>query len=896
MRTLGGGGLFDRSDDVVIMIDGTGLMYRAFYAIRGLTGPGGEPTNAAYGFTNMLLRLIDDYEPGYMAVAFDTGRPEYRLEKYPEYKGHRPDMPDDLRPQFDYAREVLLAMGIPSLEIEGVEADDVIGTVAARFASEGRDVLIVTGDRDFLQLVSPEVGVLLTRRGITSMDLYDRERIEEELELPPERLADLKGLMGDSSDNIPGVPGVGEKTGIRLLREFGTLEETLQNTDRVWGKKLPESLRENAQLARLSKELATIRRDIPVDISLQDCRMGDRDDQELAEALRRLGFNSIVKRLGLDDLPRKVSEGEAIRAMEVLQEDAPLPDIADGSDVVLDWVFSSEGEHPSGPLYLSLNLSSSGCAYTVDNTDGGRESSVRGLLQRIAGIRGGRIVGHHFKPLLVWAGLEAAASPLFDIKIAAYLLEPARSSYPLQSLGYAYLGAPVPADEDVPLGDGEDLAAFTSARLEAMQQLTSALETELHVAGLAPLFADVEIPLIPILAAMQRRGIRVDEQILMRQGEELDARTGELQRKIWEAAGEEFNINSPKQLGVILFEKLGLDVIKRTKTGPSTDSEVLRQLAAEHELPRMVLQYRNLVKLKGTYVSGLLKQIDEGTGRIHTTFKQCVTATGRLSSADPNLQNIPIRDEEGRLLRRAFVAEPGWDLVAADYSQIELRILAHLAGDQKLIEAFSQGEDIHSRTAAEVFGVPPGEVTKEMRSAAKAVNFGIIYGISGYGLSRSLDIDPTESQKYIDDYLDRLPGVRDYFEGVISEARRDGYVRTLMGRIRHLGEINDRVWHRRRFAERAAMNTPIQGTAADIMKKAMIDVSAALEQADIRCNMLLQVHDELIWEVQRSQVRQLCALVRDVMERSTVLDVPLKVDLKTGSNWYDMRAVDVQGD
>lgn len=886
------GGLFGTEDQVVILIDGTGLMYRAFYAIRGLTGPSGEPTNAAYGFTNMLLRLIDDCEPGYMAVAFDTGRPEYRLEKYPDYKGHRPDMPDDLRPQFDYARDVLQAMGIPSLEIEGVEADDVIGTVAARFASEGTDVLIVTGDRDFLQLVSGRVGVLLTRRGITRMDRYDRERVEEELELPPERLADLKGLMGDSSDNIPGVPGVGEKTGVRLLKEFGTLEETLQNIDRVWGKKLPESLRENRELALLSKELGTIRCDIPVEVSLQDCRIQEQDAAALAEVLRRLGFTSIVERLGLDDLPRKFGEGVAIEAMKILEDEDSLPEIDDGADAVVDWVIGDDG----GPLYVSVHLPSEGYACTVNNADDTGGHLARELLKKIAAIRDGRVTGYHFKPLLVWAGVRQFASHLFDIKVAAYVVDPTRSSYPLEGLGYGYLGSSIPTHEDAEIGDAEALVAFSSARLQAMESLASALEAELDVAGLGPLFAEIEAPLIPILAAMQRRGIQADEEILTKQGEDLALRTSDLQQQIWNEAGEEFNINSPKQLGVILFEKLKLDVIKRTKTGPSTDSEVLGQLATKHEVPRLVLLYRHLVKLRGTYVTGLLKQIEPCTGRIHTTFKQSVTATGRLSSADPNLQNIPIRDEEGRQLRRAFGTEPGWKLVAADYSQIELRILAHVSSDDKLIEAFTRGEDIHSRTAAEVFGVTPDEVTPEMRSAAKAVNFGIIYGISGYGLSRSLDIDPAESQKYIDDYLERLPGVRDYFRRVIAEARSNGYVRTLMGRIRHLPEINDRVWHRRRFAERAAMNTPLQGTAADIIKKAMIEMATALTETDIDCHLLLQVHDELIWEVKETQVDDLCVLARDVMEKSTVLKVPLKVDLKVGSNWYDMHPVHLQDD
>ncbi len=876
-------------EHMLIAVDGTSLMYRAYYAIRELTGPDGSATNAVYGFTNMLLRLMDDYDPEFMVVAFDRGKPEYRLQLYPDYKGHRPEMPDDLRSQFAPARDILAGLGIPCLEVDGVEADDVIAAVADKFASRSHECLIVTGDKDFLQLVNDHVRVLLTRRGITDMTEYDRDQVLEDLGLPPELLADMKGLMGDSSDNIPGVPGVGEKTAQKLLGQFDSVEDILENLDAVPGKRLPETLQEYAEDARMSKKLATIERDVPIDISLADCRTGELDRESLRNTFARLGFRRIAERVGLDEeadaspAPEWAPECETIALEDSEEVFRQLP--AEG-EVVIDVRIEAKGVRGDLRHLVVYDTAGERAHHLHLGDDADVTVVAHQLLGRLLGSPDLRVIGCGLRPLLLWVGAHDPAAKLVDLKVLAYLLDPSQSSHSLEVLGHRYLNRQLPE-----LTDDFD-PDIASARLGAMCELAEYLQGQARVIGVEELFAEVEMPLIPLLSAMQNRGVRVDATILRQEGDQLDAEIEEIQGRIWELAGRQFNINSPKQLGQVLFAELELPVVKKTKTGPSTDSEVLDELAAEHEIPQLVLEYRHLAKLRGTYVSGLLKEIDSESSRVHTTFRQCVTATGRLSSADPNLQNIPVRDPRGRRLRRAFGTDPGWKLVAADYSQIELRVLAHFSRDETMIEAFRADEDIHARTATEVFGVKPDEVTPEMRSAAKAVNFGIIYGISGYGLSRSLDIDAEESQEYIDDYLDRMPGVRDYLRDVVERAREDGYVRTLMGRIRYLPDLYSRTWHRRKFAERAALNTTIQGTAADIIKKAMVRVDRATRKEDFASHLLLQVHDELIWEVPEEHVSRLTELARSVMEQVVSLRVPLWVDFKVGDNWHDMQPLE----
>ncbi|MFO7942289.1 MAG: DNA polymerase I [Bacillota bacterium] len=860
-----------QESDPVLLVDGTSLVYRAFFAISNLTAPDGRPTNAVYGFTNMLLRLIEDSECDCIVVAFDRGEPSYRLEVYPDYKGHRPEMPADLRPQFDMVREVLDGLGIPRIEIDGVEADDIIGTMARRLSESGRRSVVVTGDKDLLQLVSDDIEVRLTRRGITEMENYDLQRVRSEYGVEPRELIDVKALMGDSSDNVPGVPGVGEKTALKLVKKIGSLEEVLERPEMAGGKAIPARLRENADRARMSRVLVEIHTDIETDLDVEGLRPPEIDREALGKVLSDLGFERLLERLDIE------IEGDHAESVPLEERSAT------------DWMESGEVDALQGRLavdWWSDDDDALRIAFAADSDSGvllsGESEDVADAAAELLDSPPLEMVGHELGEFLARVGVGRPRADLFDVELAAYLLDPARSSYPLDTLSRSYL------ESSLTSGEGEEGAG---TRLDVLLGLRDVLETELRALEVWELFSEIERPLLPILARMRLNGITVDRDILAAQGEELRERIEEVEQKIWERAGHEFNVSSPKQLGEVLFEEMELPVIKKTKTGYSTDAEVLGQLSVDHPIADDVLEYRSLVKLRG-YVSGLSSEIDPDTGRIHSTFHQAVTATGRLSSSDPNLQNIPIREETGRRLRRAFVAPEGQALLAADYSQIELRVLAHFSEDRTLIESFTNDEDIHRRTASEVFDVPMDEVTSDLRNAAKAVNFGIIYGISAFGLSRNLKIDPDRAQEYIDGYLERLPGVRRYMDDVVDRAREDGYVRTLFGRIRYLPEINHRVYHRRAFAERMALNTPIQGTAADIIKKAMValegDAGAHGEK------LLLQVHDELIWEVPESRVDSLASRAKETMEAAADLAVPLKVDFKSGPNWYDLQRLEVE--
>ena len=885
-------------DDSIILVDGTSLMYRAFYAMPTLTDPEGRVTNAAYGFTNMLLRLMEDYEPEFLAVTFDRGKPKYRLQVYSEYKGHRPDMPEDLRHQFSMTKDVLDALGIAHIEREGVEADDLLGSMAKRFATDGYRVIIVTGDKDMLQVIDDRICVEVTRQGITDTHRYDKEAVIKEYGVTPPRMADMKGLMGDSSDNIPGVPKIGLKRAQRLLKEFKTLEGVLKNVDNIGGKKIPEYIREHADNARMSKELAVIRDDLNIDLSLQDCALSEPDPEKVNETFRELGFDSILQRLDLDQPPEFNSLSKTddfdlevmcnAGADDVEELLAMIDHIADNDTLLLDWVMDGESPWEASEFHVSVAFEKSRKGYFLFSL---QQDALESLVACMSGGERLRITGHSLKPLLVRSSQQFISDSIFDCRIAAYLLEPSRNAYSLRELAQKYLGKSIPSRAEVlSVEETEQFEDMMNHRLAAISALQEPLNAELESADLMQLFENIEKPLMPLLAFMQVRGIQLDAEVLRQFGQELKQDISEIEKKIWEIAGHEFNVNSPKQLSKVLFDELGLPVIKETKTGYSTDSEVLNELAEEHEIGEMVLNYRKLVKLQGTYVEGLLSEIDSDTGRVHTTFHQCVAATGRLSSSDPNLQNIPIRQKRGRLLRKAFKAPAGWLLLAADYSQIELRILAHFSKDEKLQQAFNQDKDIHVQTAAEVFGVEQSQVTDQMRERAKAVNFGIIYGISGYGLAKNIDTDAEQSQEYIDNYLDRMPGVQRYLDEVVQKARNDGYVRTLMDRIRYLPDLEHRVWHRRQFAERAALNTPIQGTAADIIKKAMVEVQHEIRQAQLDCHLLLQVHDELIWEVPQENLVELAEIAESNMESVIELDVPLKVDLKVGQNWYDMES------
>lgn len=866
----------------LFLLDGHSLAFRAFFALPLLTTGSGRYTNATHGFAMMLTRLLEDYRPDYIAVAFDKGRPTVRLERYPEYKGTRQKAPTEMSEQIPYIKEILAAHRIPVLEYPGYEADDIIGTLAARAEAEGLQTMIVTGDRDALQLVSSDVTVLLNRKGISDVEVYDPDAVRTRYCLEPRQLIDLKALMGDTSDNIPGVPGIGEKTGIKLISAAGDLETLLADPAAYTSKRQLELLETHRDLALLSQELATIIRDLPLDLDLPDLRRQPTDYAALVSAYREYELKGLLDRLPAAQVATASTVGEAVSC-----EQCQL-----GCEA--DWARLDESVKASRRLTLSLRRLGQGQLALALTADGRQVFVLPDVLP--AGDRLNRLLscpdlqlsGHDCK------GLEVALHayriklpvPAGDSLLAAYLLEPSQTDYSLARLAEAHLGEHLAS----PAGDLLDNLAIEAA---ATARLIPLLEGQLAERQLDYLYRQIELPLSSVLAAMELQGVRVDQSVLEAMQASLDQRLTAIMSDIHALAGEVFNINSPKQLGFVLFEKLRLPVIKKTKTGYSTDAEVLEALADQHEVVNRILEYRQLSKLKSTYLDGLLLVIDQADSKVHTTYNQTVTTTGRLSSSEPNLQNIPVRLAEGREIRKAFLPGSGFDyILAADYSQIELRILAHVSQDPILIKAFMHDEDIHTRTAAEVFGVDLADVTREMRSQAKAVNFGIIYGISDYGLSRDLKISRGEARAYIDRYFARYAGVKNYVERVITQARQDGFVTTLLNRRRYLPDINSRNFNLRSFAERTAMNTPIQGSAADQIKLAMVNIERRLSQEHYDSRMILQVHDELIFEVPADELEQMTALVRSEMEHALELLVPLKVDVKVGTNWFNVAPVD----
>lgn len=878
-----------------MIIDGNSLMHRAFYALPPLVDAQGRYTNAVYGFLTMLLRVIEEENPSNLVVAFDLKGPTIRHEIYEDYKGTRKKTPDELVGQFELVHSVLEAMRIKVVEVPGYEADDLIGTIAKNFP--GKEVLVVTGDRDALQLVDERIEILLTKKGISEIARFGLGEIEEVYGVTPEQLIDVKALMGDSSDNIPGVPGVGEKTALKLIKEFGSLESVLENIDKVGGKKLPELLREYADQARLSKELARII--CEVELPFEDYRVEVYDEEALYKLLDELGFKTLIKRMDLSvdvDMETYDVKGYVLKDQEELK--AILEGIKPTDRVGLFPLIKTEKKQ--------AKLVGYSVAYQESEAWKVALLPYRDVSKHIADFIGNRASRQQ---VVLWQGKEVwrnilsssnklccpiesdVDSSFFDIEIAAYLLDPSRSSYEVADLAQRYLGSSVVFSDEWWQTE-ESMLEYAGQLGVILMNLHEALAVELANLGMTELFYRMEMPLLFVLASMEHQGFLLDREQLKAMEEELDLKIGELQEEIFRLAGFEFNINSTQQLGKVLFEELDLPVTKKTKTGYSTDSEVLESLLDKHPIVELILEYRQLVKLRSTYIIGLREVVDKDSGRVHTTFKQTVTATGRLSSTEPNLQNIPVRMELGRRLRKVFVAPEGHLLLAADYSQIELRLLAHISQDEKLIKAFADGEDIHTRTAAEVFGVDLNEVSAEMRSAAKAVNFGIIYGISDYGLARGLHIGRGQAQAYIDSYLERYPGVRKYMQSVVANAYEDGYVRTMFQRIRYLPELNSRIWHRRQFAERTALNTPIQGSAADIIKLAMIRVFQRLQQEKLDSKLLLQVHDELILEVADNEVRVVTEILKQEMEEVVALSVPLEVDIKVGPNWYEMVKID----
>ena len=843
----------------LILIDGNSLINRAFYATPLLSNKNGLPTNAVLGFTNMLLRLIAEEKPEYMLVAFDRKEPTFRHEMYAEYKGTRKPMPEELRPQIDALKDVLDAMRIARFEQPGIEADDVIGTVSRLFPTKN---LILTGDKDSFQLVDEKTTVLFTRRGISDTESFAAENFKEKTGIDPAQIIDLKALMGDSSDNIPGVPGVGEKTAKDLLSRYESIENLYEHTDELTGK-LKEKIEEGRELCFLSKRLATIDLNVFFDKSLEDLRVKMPLPKEARAKFVELEFHSIVKKAELFETQseQKSEEKAGVAAPDtVVVSDEKQIEPLFGKKLAIhigDTVSLSDGEKEYS-LLIKRSFFDEGFEF---------DGAIKAL-KPVFEDENARIIVFSKKKLrhtLATFGIDLKAFA-DDVSLEKYIVDFSGKEEDLNDLLIGY---------DLP----ESCPAFS------LYVLSERLIGDLKQNDQLSLYCDVELPLSDVLYDMETAGFKVDENIIHELNEKYKAILSDLSEKIYELAGEKFNVNSPKQLGAILFEKLGLNPGKKKKGSFSTGVEVLEEISDDHEIVPLILKYRRIAKLNSTYIEGFLPLVDKRTGLIHTVFNQTLTATGRLSSKEPNLQNLPIRNEEGREIRRFFVPSDGEHiLVGADYSQIELRLLAHFSECEKLVEAYKNDEDIHSLTASEVFGVPIGSVTKEMRRSAKAVNFGIIYGISEYGLAKNIKISPREAKKYIDRYFASYPNVKEYMEKNVEFARKNGYVSTLCGRKRFIRDINSPNYNLRSFSERAAMNMPLQGSSADIIKIAMINVFSRLKRENLKSRLILQVHDELIIDALKTEKEQVEKLLKEEMENAVKLRVPLTVEVYSGAS------------
>ncbi len=864
-----------------VILDGSSLMYRAFYALPLLTSSSGVYTNAVLGFSNMLLKIFQDLDPDYLVIAFDKGKKTFRNELFPDYKGTRKKTPEELSAQIPLLHEMAEALGIILVEKEGYEADDIIGTLSTEAARAGHQAIVVTGDRDALQLVRPGVRVMLTKKGISDMADYDEAAFREEYGLEPLRLIDLKGLMGDTSDNIPGVPGVGPKTAIKLLQTYGSLEAVLSNTGEVSGKKLRENLENNREQAILSKRLATIDCGVP-DISIDfDSYTVHPDAAKLADFCGRYELNSMAKKWNKymtgSEATAVEPETVALPDFKLISKETELASIAAASELGIAVAFSDGGKDPfcrlSGIAVSVLPQEEIFCM-TAD------EPGFPKLLELLQD--GRRVYALELKQL--YHGGITEIGSFAGLEFAGYLLYPEQTDYRLETL----LKKEMP---EISLTEGKsDPMARMAAEAFAIGRLGRKLFGKLEQEQLMTLHDDMERPLVPVLAKMEQRGVYVNRERLAEKSHEIGLRLSSIEEDIYTLAGGEFNINSPKQLGEILFERLGLPASKKTKTGYSTNVEVLEGLRFKHPIIESILSYRTLAKLKSTYLDSLEELISRETGRVHTSFNQTVTATGRLSSSNPNLQNIPVRTDEGKQIRALFEPGEGYDaLLSADYSQIELRLLAHMSGDESFIDAFRQGQDVHARTAAEVFGVPLDAVGAELRRKAKAVNFGIVYGISDYGLSRDLHISRKEAGEYIRLYFERYPGVKNFLDETVKKAHETGYVTTMFGRRRALPAIHSSNYNQRMLAERMAMNTPIQGSAADIIKLAMISANDKLEKAGVKSRILLQVHDELVLEAVSVEIEQVSAILKEAMENVVELSVPLIIDIHSGKDWAEAK-------
>lgn len=890
--------------DKILLIDGHSILNRAFYGLPDLTSPDGRHTNAVYGFLNILFKILDEEKPRYLAVAFDVHAPTFRHKMYPEYKGTRHPMPEELREQVPLMQDVLRAMGVDLLMMEGYEADDILGTAARRSERKDMDVTILSGDRDLLQLATDRTVIRIpkTRGGSTTVEDYHASDVVEKYGITPEQVIEIKSLMGDSADNIPGVPGIGEKTAKKILQQFGTLENAREHLGEITPKRARENLEAHYDLAVLSKKLATIDTDAPVDLNYEEAVLGNLFTDEAYALFRELGFKKL--------LPRFHRDGDA----DSTGEEIPHPA-----------VICTPGELDALTGELRAKSARVGLAALCSRDPKSRRVEVAGIAVAAGkkiwyaaahssdspedtSLSEGQLIEAATQladsvPEVCFCDLKGflAAVPvrerkgLFDISIANYLLRPQNGSATYDEIAAEYAGLTLPTAEEIfaskklpPVPDMAEDRAARYAGMTAYAALCSAepLREKLRETGMEKLFEEIEMPLVFTLYGMEEDGICLKKEELIAYGERLSGRISELERSIWDQAGEEFNINSPKQLGTILFERMGLQGGKKTKTGYSTAASVLEKLAPEAPIVRDILDYRQLTKLKSTYADGLAGFVADD-GRVHSVFNQTVTATGRISSTDPNLQNIPVRTDLGRELRKVFVAGEGCVFVDADYSQIELRVLASMSGDEGLIEAYREQKDIHAITASKVFHVPFDEVTPQQRRNAKAVNFGIVYGISSFGLSQDLSISRKEAQDYISEYFRTYPQVKSFLDGLVSSAKERGWSETLYGRRRPIPELRSKNFMERQFGERVAMNAPIQGTAADIIKIAMNRVRKRLSEEGLRARLLLQIHDELLIEAPEEEEERVARILREEMTGAADMAVELEVDLNSGRNWYE---------
>jgi len=882
----------------LLLIDGSSYIYRAFFALPYLSNSSGVPTNAVYGFTTMLLKIINNYKPDYLAIAFDTPVPTFRHVVYHAYKANRPEMPDSLIPQIPYIKAVVEGFNIPILEKEGFEADDIIGTIAKAEEKKGMEVTIVSGDKDLLQLVSTHTTVIDTMKD----KRFDIKGVIDRLGVEPEKATDLLGLVGDSSDNVPGVPGIGEKTAVKLIDEYGSIANLLKNLEKIPHKRVKENLIKFGDQALLSKQLVTLDTQVALEYRIEDFKSSTPNREKLKEIFKELEFTKLLKELTSKETPSHENY-YLITSKEEFEK--VLSPISDTRECALDLITTSQNTMCAKPVGISLAYRADQAFYiplTYGKADDEKQLSMPWVFKKLKPFLEDSTIkkyGHNLKHALII--LKRYGSELkgitCDTMVSSYLLNPSKHSHSLEDIALEFFDYKITNYKEL-VGSGKKELSFN--QVETKRAMTYACERtnltlrasklllpKLSQEGFDQLFYQVELPLLEVLATMEMNGVKIDSERLKNISQEFENILNTSMEKIYQMAGEKFNINSPQQLGKILFERLKLPGAKKTKTGYSTDIGVLTKLATIHSLPAEILGYRSISKLKSTYVDTLPSLVNPESGRIHTSYNQTVTATGRLSSSDPNLQNIPIRSAEGRRIREAFIAEPGCIILSADYSQIELRILAHLSHDQRLIESFKRKEDIHTRTAAEIFGLPPSSVTPHMRREAKVINFGIIYGMSKYGLARELGISPKAAEAFITSYFQKYQGVKTHIDCVLEEAKKKGYVTTLMKRRRYVPEINSKNLIARQFAQRTAINTPIQGTASDLIKVAMINIANRIKQMSLKTKMIIQVHDELVFEMPEKELEVVQQMVKEEMERVVELTIPLEVEIHWGKNWSE---------